>query len=107
MAVLSILLMTAVQALAAVVPTDKASIEAGNKIFEQYCSGCHTTRSTKTIVGPGLKGILKRKTLPVSGRPATPEDIVDQIKNPYRNMPAFRQFSKKQLEDILAYLNTV
>jgi hypothetical protein len=90
-----------------IVKTDSESINRGKKIFESKCSFCHHDNSTETIRGPGLEEILKRKRLPVSGRPATPENIVRQLKHPYDRMPSFYYLSDKEISDILAYLNTL
>ena len=48
--------------------TDRFSIERGRTLFVSKCAICHDPNSTRTIIGPGLKGILKRPTLPISGR---------------------------------------
>jgi len=66
-----------------VVRTDSESINRGKTLFEGNCSFCHDPYSTKTMVGPGLMSILKNPTLPVSKKPATPENIVEQLMNPY------------------------
>ena len=87
--------------------TDKKSVEAGKTLFNEKCYFCHDANSTKTIVGPGLKGILKNKTLPVSKKPATPDNIASQLKNPYKDMPPFTYFPDEDVENIIAYLNTL
>ena len=89
------------------VRTDKKSIEAGKVLFNEKCYFCHDANSTKNIVGPGLKGILKNKTLPLSKKPATPENIASQLKNPYKDMPPFTYFSDEDVQNIIAYLNTL
>jgi cytochrome c2 len=89
------------------VKTDPESIQRGRDIFVAQCTFCHKTNSTETTVGPGLKGILKRAKLPVSKKPATPENIVHQMKRPYQKMPSFPYFSDEEIQNILAYLNTL
>jgi mono/diheme cytochrome c family protein/uncharacterized membrane protein len=85
--------------------TDAASIEKGHQLFEAYCSDCHTVTSTKTVVGPGLQGILKGPRLPVSGRPAVPENIYRQLRRPYKNMPSFAQkLTDEDVFDLIAFL---
>jgi mono/diheme cytochrome c family protein len=86
--------------------TDNASIMKGKELYDAKCSFCHDPLSNKTIVGPGHKGILKNPYLPVSGRPATPENIRNQIKTPYKDMPAFSYLSGEQALDIISYMNT-
>lgn len=84
------------------------SVQNGAKLFKANCSGCHTVESTETIIGPGLKGILKRQSLPVSGRPASPANIYRQLKMPYKEMPSFStKLTDDQMLDIIAYLNTI
>jgi hypothetical protein len=87
--------------------TDRFSIERGRTLFEANCAICHDPNSTKTIVGPGLKGILKRPTLPISGHPATAESIRFQLRQPMGRMPSFAYLSDEQVEDLIAYLNTL
>ncbi len=94
-------------ALRIVVRNDEKSIEAGKKIFMEKCKPCHDAYSTRIKIGPGLIGILKNPELPVSKKPATPENIVKQLKNPYRNMPAFGDLPDEEVLDIIAFLNTL
>ncbi|MEW6418126.1 MAG: cytochrome c [Nitrospirota bacterium] len=58
-------------------------------------------------MGPGHKGILKNPLLPVSKKPATPENIVHQLKKPYKDMPSFSYLSDTEVQNIIAYLNTL
>jgi cytochrome c2 len=87
--------------------TDRLSIERGKSLFESKCSICHDPNSTRRIVGPGLKGILKRPTLPISGHPATAASIRFQLTQPMGRMPSFAYLSKEEVEDLIAYLNTL
>lgn len=89
------------------VKTDSESIEKGKKIFESKCFLCHDTHSTKTIIGPGLKGILKNPKLPVSKKPAIPENIANQLRNPYKDMLSFSYLPEEDVLNIIAYLNTL
>jgi len=89
------------------VPTDLASIEAGRALYKEKCSLCHDPHSRETVVGPGHEGILKRERLPVSGRPATPENVARQLRSPYSKMPSFSYLSDGQVRELLAYLNTL
>lgn len=87
--------------------TDPESIRRGKILFDAKCSFCHNARSTEEIVGPGLKGVLKNRTLPASGRRATPGNIIRQFKQPFNRMPSFEYLSVKEISDIIAYLNTL
>ncbi len=90
-----------------VVRTTPAPIEKGRRLFQVNCTGCHTVDSTEKIVGPGLKGILKGKILPVGNMPATPENIFRQLRCPYEEMPSFAgKLSDDQVADLIAYLFT-
>jgi mono/diheme cytochrome c family protein len=90
------------------VRTDPRNIQKGEKLFKENCSSCHAAASTETIIGPGLKGILRRQSLPVSGRPASAANIYRQLKTPYKEMPSFSaKLTDDQMLDIIAYLNTL
>lgn len=83
------------------------SIKRGRELYESKCYSCHDPESNKTIIGPGHKGILKNPYLPISKRPATPENILDQLRNPYQNMPKFDYLTDEEITDIISYLNTL
>ena len=52
-----------------------------------------------------MKDILKNPTLPSSNKPATPENIIDQLTNPYKMMPSFKdKLSQDQMKAIIEYL---
>ncbi len=86
---------------------DEPDITSGQQIFQNNCSFCHSADTNEKITGPGLKGLLKNKKLPVSGREATLENVRSQILKPFSAMPPFTIFSKQQLENLLAYLKTL
>ncbi len=89
------------------VETDPASVNKGKELFDANCKRCHTTTGTETIVGPALKGILKRTTFPVGDWPASPENIFRQLRCPYKQMPSFKdKLSDDQVFDLIAFLNT-
>jgi mono/diheme cytochrome c family protein len=87
--------------------SDRENIETGERLFNTHCSSCHRTDSEARLIGPGLKGILKRKTLAESGAPATPENIIAVLKSPVSIMPSFSHLSEDEMLDIIAYLNTL
>ena len=89
------------------VRTDSASIARGRLLFEESCVRCHTADSRETKVGPGLRGILKGERLPVSGRPAVPDNVFRQLRRPYRDMPSFADsLSDEDVFNLIAFLNT-
>ncbi len=87
--------------------TDRLSIARGRTLFTSRCAACHDPSSTVTIVGPGLKGLLRNPVLPVSKRPATPESIRFQLRQPMGRMPSFAYLSEDEIADLIAYLNTL
>lgn len=89
------------------VKTDPVSIEKGKELYESKCFFCHDAFSTKWGVGPGHKGILKNPYLPVSKKPATPENVANQLINPYKDMPSFSYLSDEDILNLIAYLNTL
>lgn len=90
-----------------VVRTDPISIEKGKELYESKCYFCHDAYSTKWEVGPGHKGILKNPLLPVSKKPATPENVANQFRNPYKDMPSFSYLSEDDVLNLIAFLNTL
>ncbi len=89
------------------VPVEQGSIEKGAKIFASKCSSCHFADREVKKTGPGLKGLLKKETLPSSGRPATIENVRKQIIRPFLVMPAFANLPEHEMADLLAYLQSL
>jgi cytochrome c2 len=90
-----------------IVKTDAESVRKGSALYESKCSFCHDPYSSTTVVGPGHKGILKNPVLPVSKKQATPENIANQLRNPYKDMPSFSSLSQEEVLNIIAFLNTL
>lgn len=86
---------------------DKA--ELGATLFqEKGCSQCHFTGSRNAKIGPGLQGLFERSELPVSGRSVTEENVRNQLKDPFEEMPSFAdRLSQKEIENIISYLKTI
>ena len=91
----------------AAIRTDHLSIERGRTLFRSRCASCHDPLTTNTIVGPGLKGLLRSPTLPVSKHPATAESLRFQLRQPLGRMPSFAYLSEDEMNDLIAYLNTL
>ncbi len=89
------------------VHTDAEDIKKGKDIFNQKCFFCHEAYSKDKTVGPGLKGILKESYLPVSKKKSNVENIIHQIKTPYKDMPSFSYLSDEEVKSIVAFLNTL
>ena len=85
----------------------EGDVKAGRTIFNSKCVGCHNTDSRKSLFGPGLVGLMKLEALKSSGEPPTPERVRNQIVDPLGTMPAFTTFSKREMNNLLAYLGTL
>lgn len=86
---------------------DPESIRKGKELYDDKCAFCHDPLSNNTLTGPGHKGILKTPRLPVSGKPAIPENIATQIRSPFKDMPSFSYLSDLDVQTLIAYLNTL
>jgi mono/diheme cytochrome c family protein len=85
----------------------RGSAELGREFYQLRCGICHDPKEQGSgPLGPGLAGLFERGRLP-SGRPATPEAVVQTIRSGARGMPAFIDLTAAQLEDLLAYLRTL
>ncbi len=75
---------------------------------EKGCADCHFVDRTDTKVGPGLKGLFKRDTLPVSGRAMSEANIRKQLTSPFRAMPSYaKRLSDGQIEALIAFLKAL
>lgn len=81
--------------------------QRGEALFDSKCTFCHYADRTDSKLGPGLKDVLKGEKLPVSGRPAIPENVTQQLMGPYKNMPSFSSLSEQEIKDLVAYLQTL
>ena len=79
----------------------------GQQILQTHCAGCHYVNSGKTLIGPSLQGLFKKKRLP-DGAPATDGYVRSKIARGGSVMPAFGStLDAEQMRDLLAYLHTV
>ncbi len=91
----------------------KGSAAEGAKIFKANCAMCHNADKTDAKMGPGLKGLFKNKELPASHKPATEENVREQIMKGSPNakpipMPAFAdKLSPAQIDSLIQYLKTL
>jgi cytochrome c len=78
----------------------------GKGVFEQ-CSGCHSTDSDETIVGPPLKGLFKRAKLK-NGKAVNEVSVREMISEGGNGMPPFGDsLSDQDKSDVIAYLKTL
>jgi hypothetical protein len=90
-----------------VVKKDPESIKKGQERYESKCTFCHDPYSDRTTVGPGHKGLLKNPTLPISKRPATPENVAEHLRNPFKDMPSFAYLVDEEVLNLIAFMNTL
>jgi hypothetical protein len=91
-----------------IVRTDSESIRRGNLLYNEKCIICHDPLGTAAKLGiPGHRGILKHPRLPISKKPATAENIADQLRNPVGKMPSFAYLSDEEILDVIAFVNTL
>lgn len=81
--------------------------DRGRAVFEGECSSCHAADSDESGLAPGLKGLLRKETLPESGRPATVENVISQLRQPAGMMPSFSSLAGQDLTDLIVYLKTL
>ncbi len=82
-------------------------ISAGKQVYDSRCGFCHNVADVEDKVGPGLKNLFSRGTLPYSGKPVTDDNIRAQLAKPAQNMPAQSDLSDDQVDALLAYLHTI
>jgi uncharacterized membrane protein len=86
---------------------EEGLVREGAAIFNQDCSFCHFADKTENKMGPGLKGLFMRETLPASGRPVTEANIRLQLRTPFRKMPSFAKLPEEKVTSLIAYLKTL
>ena len=89
--------------------TESSGQSNGEALFEEKgCVNCHYANTTEDKIGPGLKGLMDRETLPESGWEATRENVKKQLLEPYDNMPSYEgRLSEKEMQVLLDYIGTL
>jgi len=85
----------------------QGNMETGSRLFAGRCAGCHFSDREDQKTGPGLKGLFRWSSLPISGRPVTVDSILRQLKTPFKSMPAMTGLTEQDLADLLAFLKTI
>jgi mono/diheme cytochrome c family protein len=80
---------------------------SGSVIFQKHCAGCHYSDKTETKMGPGLKGLFRLDKLPVSGKPVTEANVVDQLTSPVGDMPSFPELTDEEKKALVGYLRAL
>lgn len=89
-------------------PTSNGAAKRGEVQFNETCRQCHPVKTETGGIGPGLKGLFKKKELPATNRPVTDENVKRQIRQGGAEMPGYgSKYSAKQIDDLVAYLKTL
>ena len=84
---------------------DKKTI-SGEALFKNNCTVCHFTDSKDRKVGPGLLGLFKSERLP-SGRTASEDNIMKQIRQGGGGMPPFSHLKDEEVQALVEYLKSL
>lgn len=79
----------------------------GQGVFRDNCRVCHYPDSTRTKVGPGLKGLFNLKTSPVRGFQMNEANVITQIKHGGTVMPPYAHLTDSELRALIEYLKTL
>ena len=80
---------------------------SGYAVFHSRCAGCHNPNNEKSLHGPELQGLYKKRYLP-SGAPANDDRVASVILHGRNMMPAFgNNLDDQQLADLISYLHTL
>jgi len=80
---------------------------SGLTVFTNNCSMCHLSDSTKSKVGPGLKGLYDLDKTPVLGNPLTDDVIKKQTLQGGKDMPPYSHLTEEEVNAVLEYLKTL
>lgn len=83
------------------------SAEKGVDLYNAKCLSCHFADREDKKLGPGLKDLLNKEKLPHSGRPATVDNVIQQLIRPVLTMPSFATMTEQEMADLIAYLKTL
>ncbi|UCE42898.1 MAG: cytochrome c [Candidatus Aminicenantes bacterium] len=85
-------------------PEIVGNADQGASFYNTNCLSCHHADSEEKKLGPGLKGLFKNEKLPHTGRPATVENVKQQLIRPALVMPSFTKLTEQEIADLIAYL---
>ncbi len=93
-------------------PSESAAVsmplmDLGKKTFADNCAVCHYADKEEAKVGPGLKGLFKKKLTPTHKHPVTEEHIRAQIQQGSEKMPPYAHITGRALEGLLEYLKSL
>jgi len=81
--------------------------EKGADFYNTKCLSCHYADREDKKLGPGLKDLLNKEKLPHSGRPATVENVKQQLIRPMMSMPSFSKLTEQEMANLITYLKTL
>jgi len=81
--------------------------DKGSDLFARNCASCHYSDREDNKLGPGLKGLFHKDSLPASGRTMNEENVRHQMMRPFRSMPSFGSLTPQEVADLVAYLRTL
>jgi mono/diheme cytochrome c family protein len=88
-------------------PLAKGNAASGQATFRGYCAVCHNADSRDRKVGPGLKGLFHRSATSTGMKPSE-ANIRAKIENGGGGMPPFKDtLSGMEMDDLMAYLETL
>jgi len=90
-----------------VIKADPKSIAEGKGLYESHCIFCHDPYSARKRFEPGHQSTLKNPLFSASGKPATPGNIINQLRNPFRNTPSFSELHENDVLNVIAFLKTL
>ncbi len=97
---ISVCLPAGLYLLASALPAGAFDVEAGRRMAEVWCSGCHIIDGDGTSdVAPGFKQVANDPT-------KTPGRLRAWLANPHPPMPNFN-LSRTEIDDIIAYLESL
>jgi len=81
--------------------------EKGKAVFEQHCAACHHATSAERKLGPGLKGLYKKRRMQ-NGQKPTDQSVQARLEKGGGGMPSYKEMlSAEEKTDLLAYLKTL
>src|SRR5437879_13616913 len=87
---------------------DAAAVARGKDTFEKKCAICHYADNDQKKIGPGLKGISKRRTFTVNNNKVTDETLWTWIENGDTLMPPFKDvLDAGAIKDVIAYVQII
>lgn len=91
-----------------------ASAQQGQQVFQAQCASCHAVKGTNAqgVIGPDLSFMGERTTIGSGVWPNTPENMKAWISDspgmkPGSKMTAFPNLTTQQLDDLVAYLDSL